>query len=64
MDHELPFPRIDLRVLEASGMVSAQAECTVAQALSKMTSRAEATDQTMQTLAEAVLERSIQFDAR
>jgi hypothetical protein len=63
MGNELPFRGYDLRVLQASGMVSVQAECTVAEALTRMNSRAEATDQTMERLADAILDRSLQFRA-
>ena len=51
----------DPRVSQASGMVSVQAGCTVAEALELMRARAQATDQTLLEVASAVVERRTRF---
>ena len=50
------------RVLQAQGMVSVQARCGMAQAIILMTDKAEATNTTIDELAEQVLDRSVRFD--
>ena len=49
------------KVIQASGMVSVQAECTVDEALALMHDRAEVHGQTLDEIAEAVLDRRIRF---
>jgi hypothetical protein len=51
----------DPRVSQASGMVSVQAECSVADALELMRARARATDETLLEIANAVVERRTRF---
>ena len=49
------------RVTQASGMVSVQAECSVDDALVLMRDRATVQGQTLDEIAEAVLDRRIRF---
>jgi AmiR/NasT family two-component response regulator len=49
-------------VAQAVGMVSAQAKCTATQAMDLMRDRAHAQRQTVDEIAEGVLDRSIRFD--
>jgi hypothetical protein len=46
---------------QASGMMAVQTRCTVADALIWMTSRANETGQTVNDIADAVLERRLRF---
>jgi len=50
-------------VHQASGMLSVQAHCTVGEALTWLTERAEATGQTLDEIATEVLERRLRFSA-
>jgi AmiR/NasT family two-component response regulator len=50
-------------VHQASGMLSVQAHCTVGEALTWLTERAEATGQTLEEIATEVLERRLRFSA-
>ena len=49
------------KVIQASGMVSVQASCTVDEALVLMRDRATVQGETLDAIAEAVLERQIRF---
>ena len=49
------------KVSQASGMVSVQADCTVAEALALMKERASVTGQSLTDIAVATLERRIRF---
>jgi hypothetical protein len=49
------------RVSQASGMVSVQAGCTLAEALALMKERAHADGLTLTEIADATLERTIEF---
>jgi len=51
----------DPKVSQASGMVSVQAECTVAEALVLMKERAQVTGVSLTEIANATLERDIRF---
>ena len=53
-----------LRVAQASGMVSVQADCTVAEAVVLMETRAVATYATLDSIADAVLSREYHFGGR
>ncbi|MGO9873605.1 MAG: ANTAR domain-containing protein [Acidimicrobiia bacterium] len=48
-------------VAQAQGMVSVQASCTVAEALTMMHERAQIEHQTLHQVADAVVARSIRF---
>jgi hypothetical protein len=48
-------------VLQAAGMVSVQADCTGEEAIALLARRAEAFDDDVEDLAEAVVERRIRF---
>ncbi|MGO9872943.1 MAG: hypothetical protein ACLPVY_04015 [Acidimicrobiia bacterium] len=48
-------------IYQASGMVSVQANCTTAEALGMMKERSLVSDQTLDEIAHAVLERRIRF---
>jgi hypothetical protein len=50
------------KVMQAAGMVSVQANCTVDEAMTLMEERARATNQTRRQIAEAVIARTIRFD--
>jgi AmiR/NasT family two-component response regulator len=50
-------------VHQASGMLSVQAHCTVGEALTWLTERAEASGQTLDEIATDVLERRLRFSA-
>ena len=50
------------QVAQASGMVSVQAECTIADALVMMKERALVSQQTLRQIADAVVDRQIRFD--
>jgi AmiR/NasT family two-component response regulator len=52
-----------VKVTQASGMVSVQAACSVDEALALMRDRATVQRQTMDQIAEAVLDRRIRFGA-
>jgi hypothetical protein len=52
------------RVSQASGMVSVQADCTVGEALELLKERARVSGQSLEALAEAVVERRIRFESR
>lgn len=56
-----PFKH-SIQVTQASGMVSVQAVCTCDEALTLMETRAAQTHHTLQEVAVAVLERSINFN--
>lgn len=51
------------RVHQASRMVSVQADCTFAEALVLMRDRAEVSQQNLWQIADAVVERRIEFGA-
>jgi AmiR/NasT family two-component response regulator len=53
--------RLGLRVAQAQGMVSAQIQCTVDEALVIMRERALVQHQTLADVADAVLKREIRF---
>lgn len=46
---------------QAQGMISCQAHCTVAEALTLMTDRGQVNHQTLDEIADAVVERLIRF---
>jgi AmiR/NasT family two-component response regulator len=48
-------------VAQAQGMVSVQADCSLEEALELMRDRATVTHQTLDEIADAVLDRSIRF---
>jgi ANTAR domain len=50
-----------LAVYQAQGMVTVQADCTFPEALVKMTACAQAAGQTLEEIAQAVVERRIRF---
>jgi len=50
-----------LRVAQASGMISVQAECTIAEAVVLMETRAVATRSTLDQIAAAVIARDFNF---
>lgn len=49
------------RVSQASGMVSVQAACSLAEALLLMKERAQVSGQTLTEIADATLQRTIRF---
>ena len=49
------------RVFQAQGMVSVQADCTVDEALAKMTDRAQESETSLEAIATAIIERRIRF---
>jgi AmiR/NasT family two-component response regulator len=49
------------RVYQAQGMVSVQADCTVDEALDKMTRKAEASGLSLEAVATAIIERRVRF---
>jgi hypothetical protein len=49
------------RVFQAQGMVSVQADCTVDEALDKMTDRAQESETSLEAIATAIIERRIRF---
>ncbi|MGO9874866.1 MAG: ANTAR domain-containing protein [Acidimicrobiia bacterium] len=51
-------------VNQAIGMVAEQTRSTIAQAIALMEERAAANGQTLEHIAEAVIDRSIRFDDR
>lgn len=51
----------DPRVSQASGMVSVQAKCTIAEALQMLEDRAVVAGQSLSEIAEATVERRITF---
>ncbi len=52
------------RVAQACGMVSVQAECTVEEAFTLLTQRAQSTDTTVEDVARRVTERRMRFAPR
>ena len=52
-----------LAVYQAQGMVTVQAECTFPEALVKMAACAQAAGQTLEDIAQAVVERRIRFNS-
>jgi AmiR/NasT family two-component response regulator len=56
-----PEWRFDNRVSQASGMVSVQADCTVDEALLKLSEYASSRNQTMHETAIEVVERRLRF---
>jgi AmiR/NasT family two-component response regulator len=48
-------------VAQASGMVSVQADCSLDAALVRMEERAASTDETLDEIAHAVVERQLRF---
>jgi AmiR/NasT family two-component response regulator len=50
------------RVNRASGMVSVQAKCSIADAVALMQNTADATDVSIEEIADCVLDRSISFE--
>jgi hypothetical protein len=50
------------KVIQAAGMVSVQAKCTVDEAVALMEERARATKQTRRQIADAVIARTLRFD--
>jgi AmiR/NasT family two-component response regulator len=53
--------RYDARVSQATGMVSVQAKCTIAEALELLQERALVTGKSVNEIAEATVERLISF---
>ena len=53
-----------VRVSQASGMVSVQADCSVGEALELLKERARASGQSLEELAEQIVERRIRFESR
>lgn len=49
------------RIAQAQGMVCVQAQCTLPEALALMRDRATITHQTLDEIADAVLDRTIRF---
>ncbi len=52
------------RVSQASGMVSVQADCSCEEALEMLKQRAADSGQTLEQLAEAVVNREVRIDSR
>ena len=51
-----------VQVYQAQGMVSVQANCTLADALVLLECTADATDETLEAIAELVVNREVRFD--
>ena len=49
------------KVLQASGMVAVQADCSVSHAVVRMVTRAQETNTTLEQIAVAVVDREIRF---
>ena len=52
------------RVSQASGMVSVQADCSVEEALELLKERARIAGQSLEALAEDVVERRVRFESQ
>jgi len=61
--HPLTWAQYSVAVYQASGMVSARADCTCAEAVGMMKERAHVEHQTLAEIADAVVERNLRFGA-